>query len=118
MRHRGDVTFTRSPANSGLFASRRKTLQTGDRVVADAVAFEPVSIPKFPANMEKNREFYRIAVSVQRRRYRASEANSRFVEAGHHQKRTNVPIALTNVRFWGNSGHHPEALCSENLIQR
>ena len=64
MRHRGDVTFTRSPANSGLFASRRKTLQTGDRVVADAVAFEPVSIPKFPANMEKNKEFYRIAVSV------------------------------------------------------
>jgi hypothetical protein len=33
-------------------------------VVADAVAFEPVSIPKFPANREKNREFYRIAVSV------------------------------------------------------
>ena len=32
--------------------------------MADAVAFEPVSIPKFPANREKNREFYRIAVSV------------------------------------------------------
>jgi hypothetical protein len=29
-------------------------------VVADAVAFEPVSTPKFPANREKNREFRRI----------------------------------------------------------
>ncbi|MGB9064421.1 MAG: hypothetical protein WCC80_13735, partial [Pseudolabrys sp.] len=26
-------------------------------MVADAVAFEPVSTPKFPANREKNREF-------------------------------------------------------------
>jgi hypothetical protein len=33
-------------------------------VVADAVVCEPVSTPKFPANREKNREFYRIAVSV------------------------------------------------------
>jgi len=33
-------------------------------LVADAVAFEPVSIPNFPANREKNKEFYRIAVSV------------------------------------------------------
>jgi hypothetical protein len=31
-----------------------------DYVVADAVAFEPVSTPKFPANREKNREFCRI----------------------------------------------------------
>ena len=29
----------------------------GDCVVADAVAVEPVSAPKFPANREKNREF-------------------------------------------------------------
>ena len=29
-------------------------------VVADAVAFEPVSTLKFPANREKNREFHRI----------------------------------------------------------
>jgi hypothetical protein len=29
-------------------------------VVADAVVFEPVSIAKFPANREKNREFRRI----------------------------------------------------------
>jgi hypothetical protein len=29
-------------------------------VVADAVALEPVSTPKFPANREKNREFRRI----------------------------------------------------------
>jgi hypothetical protein len=28
-------------------------------VVADAVAVEPVSTPKFPANREKNREFWR-----------------------------------------------------------
>ena len=27
-------------------------------MVADAVAFEPVSIPKFPANREINREFF------------------------------------------------------------
>ena len=28
--------------------------------MADAVTFEPVSTPKFPANREKNREFCRI----------------------------------------------------------
>jgi hypothetical protein len=33
-------------------------------MVADAVHVEPVSIAKFPANREKNREFFRIAVSV------------------------------------------------------
>jgi hypothetical protein len=32
-------------------------------VVADAVAVEPVSTVKFPANREKNREFYKIAAS-------------------------------------------------------
>ena len=32
----------------------------GDCVVADAVAVEPVSAPKFPANREINREFCRI----------------------------------------------------------
>jgi hypothetical protein len=31
---------------------------SGDCVVADAVTYEPVSIPKFPANREKNREFF------------------------------------------------------------
>jgi hypothetical protein len=31
-------------------------------VVADAVTYEPVSILKFPANREKNREFHRIRV--------------------------------------------------------
>ena len=30
------------------------------RMVADAVQVEPVSTPKFPANREKNREFYQI----------------------------------------------------------
>ena len=29
-------------------------------MAADAVAFEPVSTPKFPANREKNREFRQI----------------------------------------------------------
>ena len=29
-------------------------------MVADAVAVEPVSIPKFPANREINREFHQI----------------------------------------------------------
>jgi hypothetical protein len=33
-------------------------------VVADAVQVEPVSTAKFPANREKNREFYIIAISV------------------------------------------------------
>jgi hypothetical protein len=32
-------------------------------VVADAVAVEPVSTVKFPANREKNREFCKIAAS-------------------------------------------------------
>ncbi|MGA9456690.1 MAG: hypothetical protein WBV43_14615 [Pseudolabrys sp.] len=30
------------------------------KMVADAVAFEPVSTPEFPANREKNREFRQI----------------------------------------------------------
>ena len=33
---------------------------SGDCVVADAVTYEPVSILKFPANREKNREFRQI----------------------------------------------------------
>ena len=32
-------------------------------MVVDAVAIEPVSSPKFPANREKNREFYQIRPS-------------------------------------------------------
>jgi hypothetical protein len=36
----------------------------GNCVVADAVPYEPVSIPKFPANREKNREFRRIRLLV------------------------------------------------------
>jgi hypothetical protein len=32
-------------------------------VAADAVAVEPVSTAKFPANREKNREFFKIAAS-------------------------------------------------------
>ena len=37
-----------------------KSLLVADCVVADAVAVEPVSTPKFPANREINREFCRI----------------------------------------------------------
>ena len=33
------------------------------RMVADAVLIEPVSTLKFPANREKNREFYKIVAS-------------------------------------------------------
>ena len=35
-----------------------KSLHMQDCVVADAVGFEPVSTPKFPANREINREFF------------------------------------------------------------
>jgi hypothetical protein len=34
-------------------------------VVADAVAVEPVSTTKFPANREKNREFFKIRTASQ-----------------------------------------------------
>jgi hypothetical protein len=34
-----------------------------EMMVADAVAVEPVSTAKFPANREKNREFCKIAAS-------------------------------------------------------
>ena len=45
---------------AGIFG---KSPQVGEKLewmVADAVAIEPVSIPKFPANREKNREFRQI----------------------------------------------------------
>ena len=32
-------------------------------MVADAVAIEPVSTPKFPANKEKNREFFNFGLA-------------------------------------------------------
>jgi hypothetical protein len=38
--------------------SARKSLVAQDCVVADAVQVKPVSTPKFPANREKNREFF------------------------------------------------------------
>jgi hypothetical protein len=48
----------------GLFVGKRrsahKTAERSLALAADAVAFEPVSTPKFPANREKNREFCRI----------------------------------------------------------
>ena len=45
---------------AGIFG---KSPQVGEKLewmVADAVHVEPVSIPKFPANREKNREFHQI----------------------------------------------------------
>jgi len=39
-------------------AAIRKSPHMQDCVVADAVAVEPVSTPKFPANREINREFF------------------------------------------------------------
>jgi hypothetical protein len=44
-------------------AAIRKSPHTQDCVVAQAVAFEPVSVREFPANREKNREFSRTAGS-------------------------------------------------------
>jgi hypothetical protein len=45
-------------------------------MVADAVAFEPVSTPKFPANGEKNREF------VHFRSFAAKSVSMRSMIAG------------------------------------
>jgi hypothetical protein len=45
-------------------------------MVAGAVAFEPVSTPKFPANREKNREF------VHFRPFAAKSASMRSMIAG------------------------------------
>jgi hypothetical protein len=51
---------TRSPPNRGISHAFRKSPQLRECVVADAVAFEPVSTLEFPANREKNREFHQI----------------------------------------------------------
>ena len=46
--------------NRGYSANHGKSRLAPECVVADAVAFEPVSTLKFPANREKNREFHQI----------------------------------------------------------
>src|SRR5665811_422109 len=46
------------PLNAGHSRSFRKSPVARECVVADAVGFEPVSTPKFPANREINREFF------------------------------------------------------------
>ena len=38
--------------------------------MADAVAFEPVSNPKFPANRENNREFFEFKPGAQYKAYK------------------------------------------------
>jgi len=48
------------PEIEGRFAETRKTGFDKECVVADAVAVEPVSASKFPANKEIYREFCRI----------------------------------------------------------
>jgi hypothetical protein len=52
-----------------------KSLLVADCVVADAVAVEPVSTPKFPANREKNREFCKLVA------FSAAETPNRAVVA-------------------------------------
>jgi hypothetical protein len=75
---------------SELKAVQKITRKLLKMLVADAVQVEPVSTAKFPANREKNREFYRIVSfgSVrdckQRRRYRASEPNSLLNRTGNY----------------------------------
>jgi hypothetical protein len=41
----------------GMFGKSPQIGKKQEWMVADAVAFEPVSTLKFPANREKNREF-------------------------------------------------------------
>jgi hypothetical protein len=47
-------------ANAGFSRKVSGIRDWANCVVADAVAFEPVSTLKFPANREKNREFHQI----------------------------------------------------------
>jgi len=71
-----------------------KSLRPQERVVADAVAVEPVSTVKFPANREKNREFCKIAASGAPEtpnsgcRCRVSDANSLLNITGNFFGRT------------------------------
>ena len=51
------------PLDAGYLRGFRQSPVVRDCVVADAVAVEPVSTPKSPANREKNREFCKIATS-------------------------------------------------------
>jgi hypothetical protein len=48
---------------SELIAPQKITYKVLKTLVVDAVAVEPVSTLKFPANTEKNREFCKIAAS-------------------------------------------------------
>ena len=48
---------TKGSAFAAKITKTGKHIHILDCVVADAVLVEPVSIPKFPANREKNREF-------------------------------------------------------------
>jgi hypothetical protein len=47
----------KGPRNGGLFTIVSVSCELQECMVADAVAVEPVSAPRFPANREKNREF-------------------------------------------------------------
>ena len=47
-------------ANAGFSRKVSVIRDSGNCVVVDAVTYEPVSTPKFPANREKNREFRQI----------------------------------------------------------
>ena len=55
---------------SKLEAAQKITYKLLKALVADAVTYEPVSIPKFPANREKNREFFNFGeIAAQGPRY-------------------------------------------------
>ena len=55
------VVCHKSPASAAFSRKVSASGDLGDCVVADAVTVEPVSIVKFPANREKNREFHQIS---------------------------------------------------------
>ena len=60
-----NALFRDGPASRIQNARRVRVVRSEEnreKMVADAVACEPVSTVKFPANREKSREFYKIAV--------------------------------------------------------
>ena len=50
----------KSPRDAGVFAESPLLAKTWNWMVVDAVTSEPVSLVRFPANREKNREFHQI----------------------------------------------------------
>ena len=65
-------------------------------LVADAVTYEPVSIPKFPANREKNREFRQIRPLCE-----ILKANTRAISKAFSQ----IPYATEQGIISGGTGN-------------